>query len=216
MNKNLKQKLANIKQRSVRKTKSALGGSSYLGKPLFDTKAPKYDANARVRVSQYGGIPVVNSMVQKLGLADQINQSVSLLSAYRPYTEADHVFNIAYSGLCGGQNLQDIETLRNDPEYLDSLDVKMIPDPTTAGDFCRRFSAGEVIKLQEGINETRKKVWQQHSLTNDQFFKEARLDVDGILVPTTGRSKEGMDISYKGTWGYHPLLVSLANIKFRK
>ena len=34
--------------------------------------------------------------------------------------------------------------------------------------------------------------------------------MDGTLVLTTGECKAGMDISYKGTWGYHPLLVSLA------
>ena len=34
--------------------------------------------------------------------------------------------------------------------------------------------------------------------------------MDGTLVITTGECKQGMDISYKGTWGYHPLLVSLA------
>jgi hypothetical protein len=31
------------------------------------------------------------------------------------------------------------------------------------------------------------------------------------MVPTTGQCKQGMDISYDGTWGYHPLLISLAN-----
>jgi len=35
--------------------------------------------------------------------------------------------------------------------------------------------------------------------------------MDGTLVATTGSCKQGMDISYKGTWGYHPLVVSLAN-----
>ena len=36
---------------------------------------------------------------------------------------------------------------------------------------------------------------------------EAIIDVDGTL----GECKQGMDISYKGIWGYHPLIVSLAN-----
>ena len=39
----------------------------------------------------------------------------------------------------------------------------------------------------------------------------ARIDGDGTLVPTTGACKEGMDISYNGIWGDHPLVVSLAN-----
>ena len=35
--------------------------------------------------------------------------------------------------------------------------------------------------------------------------------MDGTLVPTTGECKQGMDIAYNGIWGYHPLVVSLAN-----
>ena len=41
--------------------------------------------------------------------------------------------------LCGGRTLDDIELRRNDLAYLDALGARAIPDPTTAGDFCRRF-----------------------------------------------------------------------------
>src|SRR5215510_5614397 len=30
------------------------------------------------------------------------------------------------------------------------------------------------------------------------------------LVATTGECKQGMDVSYKEVWGYHPLAISLA------
>ena len=35
--------------------------------------------------------------------------------------------------------------------------------------------------------------------------------MDGVLVGTTGECKLGMDIAYNGLWGYHALVVSLAN-----
>jgi hypothetical protein len=111
--------------------------------------------------------------------------------------------------MCGGKVLEDIELRRNDEVYLDALETESIPDPTTAGDFCRRFSGAHVEILQEAINQARVSVWQRQG---EEFFKQtARIDADGTLVPTTGECKEGMNISYKGTWGYHPLVVSLAN-----
>ena len=119
----------------------------------------------------------------------------------------DHVLNIAYNLLCHGDGLEDLERLRNDEVYLDALGAQRIPDPTTAGDFCRRFAAAEVETLMDTINAVRVKVWQDQP---QAFFEEAILDADGTIAPTTGQCKEGMDMSYKGLWGYHPLLVSLA------
>jgi hypothetical protein len=39
------------------------------------------------------------------------------------------------------------------------------------------------------------------------------LDADGTIVPTTGELKQGMDMSYKGIWGYAQLLITLANTR---
>lgn len=83
-------------------------------------------------------------------------------------------------------------------------------NPTTAGDFCRRFKQSDIDSLMQAINEARINVWKQQ---DDSFFDQALIDVDGVIVATTAECKKGMDISYKGSWGYHPLLVSLANTK---
>jgi hypothetical protein len=41
--------------------------------------------------------------------------------------------------------------------------------------------------------------------------RNAVVDVDGLVAATDGECKQGMDISYKGEWGYHPLITTLAN-----
>jgi len=91
------------------------------------------------------------------------------------------------------------------------LGAELIPDPTTAGDFCRRFTEIDVATLMEAINAVRPRLWQGRG--RDLLGPVAYLDADGTIAPTTGQHKAGMDISYKGIWGYAPLIVSLANTK---
>jgi len=118
------------------------------------------------------------------------------------------VLNLAYNALVGGTCLDAIELRRNDEVFLDGLGTERIPDPTTAGDFCRRFDERDIYALMNAYDETRLRVWRQQPR---EFFRQAIVDLDGTLVPTTGECKQGIDIAYDGTWGYHPLLVSLAN-----
>jgi len=144
-------------------------------------------------------------------LVDELDQRLELLKVHLPYHESDHVLNVAYNVLCGGTRLEDIERLRHDTAYMNALGAKLIPDPTTAGDFCRRFREADVLKLMEAINAVRPKLWRGRgkALLGSMTY----IDADGTLAPTCGEKKAGMDISYKGTWGYAPLIISLANTK---
>jgi hypothetical protein len=115
-------------------------------------------------------------LVRKLGLDEAINRRVPLLKIHLPYHEADHVLNIAYNLLAGGACLEHLEHRRQDEAYLDALGARRIPDPTTAGDFCRRFDAAAIDALQETFNATRRKVWRRQP---NSFFDEAIIDGDG-------------------------------------
>lgn len=160
----------------------------------------------------FGGIAAVHRLVTKLGLPDELDEQLQLLKVHLPYHESDHVLNLAYNVLCGGTRLEDIERLRHDTAYMNALGADLIPDPTTAGDFCRRFKTETlVITLMECINSVRPKLWQGRG--QDLLGPITYIDVDGTIAPTYGECKVGMDISYKGIWGYAPLIVSLANTK---
>ena len=176
--------------------------------PMFKDPNIHYQVAERTRAISFGGIGAMHKLVCKLKLDRAINKNISLLKLHVPYWESDHVLNIAYNVLTGGTCLEDIERLRNDETYMNALDAERIPDPTTAGDFLRRFNEDWIFGLQETFNETRQKVW---SLQDAAFRKEAILDVDGTVAETTGECKEGMDIAYNGIWGYAPLIVTLAH-----
>jgi hypothetical protein len=175
---------------------------------MYRASNVQYEHSDRVRGLASGGIGAMHRLAQHTGLVDAINERLEVLKVHLPYHESDHVLGIAYNVLCGGTCLQDIEQRRQDEVYLDALGTQRIPDPTTAGDFCRRFDEAAIEALQTAINQTRVRVWRAQPAA---FFDEAVIDADGTLAETTGQCKEGMDISYEGVWGYHPLVVSLAN-----
>jgi len=179
--------------------------------PMVTARNIHYDLAGRTRAIAHGGIGSIHLLARRVGLIDAIDRDLHLLKVHLPYHESDHVLNLAYNLLCGGECMQDLELLRNDEAHLDALGAGRVPDPTTAGDFCRRFeSARQVDTLQESINAVRAGVWRSQP---PEFFERAVIDADGTIAPTDAECKQGMDISYDGKWGYHPLVVSLANTK---
>ena len=198
---NILRRLKKANQTKYRKAASGAG-------PELAEGGLKYELSDKTQAIVHGGAPLMVALAQKLELPQAIDRRLNLLKFHLPYHESDHVMNFALNALCGGTCLEDIELRRNDENFLNALGADAIPDPTTAGDFCRRFSEDDIDDLHRAIDDARINAWKSQ---DESFFKEAVVDADGTLVETTGQTKLGMDISYKGVWGYHPLLVSLAN-----
>ena len=179
-------------------------------RPMLKASNIYYEMAERAQGMNCGGIGAIHLMVQRLGLVEDIDQHLELLKVHLPYHESDHVLNLAYNIVAGGERLEDIELRRQDEVFLNGLGAERIPDPTTAGDFTRRFSESDITALQECLNRARLKVWK---VQPEGFLKEAFIDVDGTIAGTCGECKQGIGLSYKGIWGYAPLLVTLANTK---
>ena len=179
-----------------------------MDRPVIRVQNIHYEVAGRAVGTAYGGIGLMQQLVRHLGLAEEIDARLHLFKRHLPYHESDHVLNLAYNALCAGTCLEDLELRRQDEAYLNLLDAARIPDPTTAGDFCRRFQREHVQALDKAFDVVRKKAWRGQPA---EFFAEARIDADGTIVETDGECKQGVDCSYKGVWGYHPLVLTLAN-----
>jgi hypothetical protein len=202
----IRQQLNRRQRRIQRRLDKAERGEG--GKPLLTAGNLTYEISDRSQGTVHGGIGAIHTLARQIGLIDAIDRRLHLLKIHLPFHESDHVLNLAYNALCDGACLQDIELRRNDEVFLNALGARRIPDPTTAGDFCRRFTQADVMTLLDIFDDVRINVWAKQP---DAFFTQATIDMDGTLVATTGECKHGMDIAYDGTWGYHPLVLTLAN-----
>ena len=162
VNKRIRKKL----RRGKRKNQRRLRGIEWEDQPdtMFSASNIKYDLAEKAQGLASGGIGAIHMLARQSGLIAEIDDRLHLLKIHKPYHESDHVLNIAYNILCGGTCLEHIELRRNDQVYTDALGAQRIPDPTTAGDFCRRFEVDDVETLMNIINDVRVGIWRKHNL----------------------------------------------------
>jgi hypothetical protein len=169
--------------------------------PMMSASNIHFEMAERSRAVNYGGIGAMHLMGQKLGLVQEIDSRVQLLKRHLPYHESDHVLNLAYNALLDGVRLEDIELRRNDEAFLDGLGAQRIPDPTTSGDFTRRFDQDSVLALMEAINATRQRVWKEQPRG---FWRRLLLTPTVRWLRRWESAKEGWRFPTKGSGVMRP------------
>jgi hypothetical protein len=180
----------------------------YRSRPMFNSGGAIYGISKKTSAIHCGGIGLIHDMVNRTGMVEILNGSVHVFKKHRPYFESDHILNMAYNIICGGTCLEDIELLRNNENYLDALGARRIPDPTTAGDFLRRFRDDDIHDLSCAIGKINVKMWKR--MLSRKGRAVGILDIDGKIQETCGECKEGMNISYNGKWGFSVMLLTEA------
>lgn len=165
-------------------------------------------------VTPYGGLALVVAFLKRFGVAERLDNALSVLKQHQPYTEADHVLAQAMNLYVGGTCIEDLAQLQHSEAVRRLVGACRLPDPTTAGDFLRRFDPGQnpgsLEALRQVGDEVQEAVWQhQERKSKRNKHERIKIDVDGHLKKLYGDKKEEADFSHKGMWSYKQLLVSM-------
>jgi hypothetical protein len=178
-------------------------------------RLPKLHAEIEPRAveTRYGGLALVEQFYRKFGVAQEINGRVRVLKQHLPYSESDHVLAQTMNFYVGGRCLEDMASLQSDEAVCRMFGACRLPDPTTAGDFLRRFNAGALAGLRQAIDAVQHKVWSKLARRHDRRRAKRSLVVvylDGHLKELYGNQFEGADFSYKGRFSFNALVLTLA------
>jgi hypothetical protein len=169
---------------------------------------------SRSTVTPYGGLALASAFLKRFRVAQQIDERVEVLKIHVPFHESDHVLAQALSLYVGGECLEDQAALQHDEGVRRMLGVCRLPDPTTAGDFLRRFeerrNPGALSGLRAANDAVQSGVWGKLAGKRKKKRDWAMLDLDGHTKTLYGVQKEGADFDHKGRWSYNVLLASLA------
>lgn len=170
------------------------------------------EVNQRSEVTPYGGLALAAEFVRRFKVAQRIDQHVRVLEVHRPYHESDHVLAQAFNLYVGGTCIEDVANLQHSEPVRRILGACRVPDPTTGGDFLRRFheEAHQLPGLRRAIDEVQADVWRRQQRGRPRRNADwSIVDVDGHVKPLYGVQKQGAGF-HKSTWCYQPLVVSLA------
>ena len=106
----------------ARRLKAARGGRAARTRGIeLGAQTIRYETADRVEAIPCGGIGAIHLLAHMVDLAHALDTQLPILKLRRPYSEADHILNIAYNLMCAGCVLDDIEVRRNDAAFLDAV-----------------------------------------------------------------------------------------------
>ncbi len=186
--------------------------------PVMTLPKPHLEVQDEAPLTIWGGLALVLAFVRSFNVVKRLNTNLDLLKLWLPYSEADHVLAQTFNLYVGGTCLEDMAELQNNEAVLRMTGACRLPDPTTAGDFLRRFDEPDrknLLALRRTSDELQEDVWEKLRKRRVGRSKKkkmplATVDLDGHIEEELGVQKQGADFSYNGKWGFQPVAITLA------
>jgi hypothetical protein len=152
-----------------------------------------------------GGLSVAALLAQKLGVADLVDEHVTIDGEAGANSGAK-ASTVVGSALAGGDYIDDTALLRAGaaPRLFDGVRA-----PSTVGIWLRSFAWAQVRQLDRVTRQLLRRAWAA-GLGPPNLGADLTIDIDSSVVETYGLQKQGGEFAYTGVRGYHPLLASLA------
>lgn len=163
-------------------------------------KAGKFNICFRdITLASHAGIVLLKEMVDRFGVAELIDCEMGVKQRERGYKESESILSLCWNLILGGEHLSDLDVLRGDPGTQALLGLESVIAPTTAGEFLRKFSIGDICDLRRLLRLTAGRI-RPH-----QPSDTCTLDLDASIYEQASTRKEGSRRAYNGQIGYHPL-----------
>jgi hypothetical protein len=141
------------------------------------------------------GLSLLYAMAEALEIPRTLDEHIHVKEREQGYPESEHILALAANAFIGGDFLDDLEALREDAVIQRAIGRKDIPDPTTAADFCRRFTLGHILQFNRALAEIHSRV---HGLRPK--MKAWTIDTDAKPHEVFGAKKEGAARNYHGIY----------------
>lgn len=146
------------------------------------------------------GLSLFYAMAEALEIPRILDEQVKVKERESGYPESEHILALAANAFVGNDYLDDLEALREDEAIQRAIGRKEIPDPTTAGDFCRRFTLGHILQMNRAFGEIERGVYRRRREKTGWT-----IDVDAKVHEVYGAQKEGAARSYNGIYSLQPM-----------
>ena len=146
------------------------------------------------------GLHALASFADRLGLGEALSSAIPFSGERIPLHDRGKVLvQTALAVAGGGESCADIEHLRCQPDLFGA-----VPSDSTVYRSFRAITPAVRADLAAAVADVRGKVWARSAATTGTG--PVFLDIDGTLLEIHSEGKERTGATYKGGFGFHPLL----------